>query len=882
VTDLARSEHQAADAAADAGTTVTELRAEHLANSLGIGVDSPRLSWMIETSEPGWRQSAYELCAGDELVLVESGASVLVPWPFSPLRSRQRVELRVRVRDDGGAWSDWSDPCVIEAGLLRAGDWQARFVRPDWEEDAEEDQPSPYLRGRFTIDRPVVRARLYTTALGVYEPYLNGRVVGDDVLAPGWTSYGHRLRYQTHDVTEHVRQGANVLGAILGDGWFRGRLGFRDQRNLYGDRLAFLAQLEVELEDGSSKLVTTDETWRATTGPILASSLYDGEHYDARRALPGWAEAGYEDEAWRGVVIEDRDLTTLVAPTGPPVRRVELISPVEISRSPSDRAILDFGQNLVGRLRITVSGEAGRRITLRHAEVLEHGELCVRPLRQAAATDSFTLAGDPVETWEPRFTFHGFRYAEVEGWPGELAADDVRAVVVHSDLERTGWFSCSDPLVDRLHENVVWSMRGNFLDVPTDCPQRDERLGWTGDIQLFAPTACFLYDSAGFLESWLADVAAEQRERGGRVPNVVPDVLPAAGSGEKHNWHAPAAGWGDAAVIVPWVLYQRTGDAGVLASQLESMCAWVDLVSSLAGPSRLWDTGFQFGDWLDPAAPPEHPHLGATDPHLVATAYFARSAELTANAAALVGDAGTETRYRALANEVRKAFRRAYVLADGTIAGESQTAYALALELSLLDDAGCRRTAGRRLAELVARGGYRIGTGFLGTPIICDALCGAGEHEAAYRLLLERRCPSWLYPVTMGATTIWERWDSLRPDGTVNPGEMTSFNHYAFGAIADWLHRTVAGLAPAAPGYERIAVRPQPGGGLTFARARHRTPYGLAEVGWRIDGALLRVEARVPPNTTAEVHLPGRPSFEAGSGHHVWTASAAFAGGAGR
>jgi alpha-L-rhamnosidase len=307
------------------------------------------------------------------------------------------------------------------------------------------------------------------------------------------------------------------------------------------------------------------------------------------------------------------------------------------------------------------------------------------------------------------------------------------------------------------------------------------------------------------------------------------------------------------------------------------MCAWVDLVSSLAGPGRLWDTGFQFGDWLDPAAPPEHPQLGMTDPHLVATAYFARSAELTAKAAAVVGDAAAEARYRALANEVREAFERAYVLADGTIAGESQTAYTLALELSLLEGPDRRRTAGRRLAELVARGGYRIGTGFLGTPIVCDALCSVGEHEVAYRLLLERRCPSWLYPVTMGATTIWERWDSLRPDGSVNPGEMNSFNHYAFGAIADWLHRTVAGLAPAAPGYERIAVRPRPGGGLTFARARHRTPYGLAEVGWRIDGTQLRVDARVPPNTTAEVQLPGQPAFEVGSGVHQWTAPVAFA-----
>jgi alpha-L-rhamnosidase len=564
--------------------------------------------------------------------------------------------------------------------------------------------------------------------------------------------------------------------------------------------------------------------------------------------------------------------TALVAPTGPPVRRVELLEPVEILESPTGRPIIDFGQNLVGRLRIAVDGEPGDTITIRHAEVLEHGELCVRPLRDAAATDTYTLAGGGPEAWEPRFTFHGFRYAEIDGWPGQLTTNALRAVVLHSDLERTGWFSCSDELVEKLHENVVWSMRGNFLDLPTDCPQRDERLGWTGDVQVFAPTATFLFDTAGFLTSWLADLAAEQGAREGRVPNVVPDVLPRRGKNDRHNWHAPAAGWGDAATIVPWVLYERTGDTCLLARQFESMKAWVEFVRSLVGPNHLWDTGFQFGDWLDPAAPPDHPEQGLTDTSLVATAYCARSAEITADAAAVLGDVEAESRYRLLADGIRKAFSRAYVLPDGAMTSDSQTAYALALEFALVEDEERRRLAGRRLAELVAGNDFRIGCGFLGTPIICDALCDAGEVEAAYRLLLERSCPSWLYPVTMGATTIWERWDSLLPDGTVNPGGMTSFNHYAFGAVADWLHRTVAGLAPLAPGYRRIAIRPRPGGGLTHAGARHRTPYGIAESSWRIVDGALHVQATVPPNTTAAVDLHAVEAlrFEVGSGRHEW------------
>jgi alpha-L-rhamnosidase len=856
-----------------ASTAVVDLRAEHLCDAFGIGVSEPRLSWTIRSARSSWKQTGYELKARNVTAQVESDASSLVTWPFAPLTSREQVDVRVRVRGDDGEWTEWSRPCSIEAGLLSAEEWTADFISPDWDEDTQHDQPAPFLRREFTVHGPVARARLFTTALGVYEAYLNGTVVGDDVLAPGWTSYEHRLRYQTFDVTERLQEGRNVLGAILGDGWFRGRLGFRDQRNLYGDRLAFLAQLEIEYDDGTSEVVITDDSWHAATGPILASSLYDGEQHDARRELPNWCRPGYDDDSWSRTRIVDRALTTLMAPTGPPVRRTELLAPVEILHSPSGKTILDFGQNLVGRLRLVVAGEEGQTITIRHAEVLEHGELCVRPLRDAAATDSYTLAGHPVEVWEPRFTFHGFRYAEIVGWPGELTADHVRAVVIHSDLERIGWFECSEPLVDRLHENVVWSMRGNFLDVPTDCPQRDERLGWTGDIQVFSPTACFLYGSAGFLSSWLADLSVEQAERNGRVPNVVPDVLPPSPEGEGHDWHAPTAGWGDAAVIVPWVLYQRTGDKRFLADQLESMCSWVDLVTELAGPDRLWDSGFQYGDWLDPAAPPHRPNQGLTDPYLVAAAYFARVAELTADAAAVLKQDDVAARYRVLAAEISEAFEDKYVLPDGTIRNESQTAYALALTFSLIRDRDKRRRAGRRLAELVRANGYRIGSGFLGTPIICDALSSVDEHETAYRLLLERDCPSWLYPVTMGATTIWERWDSLRPDGSVNPDGMTSFNHYAFGAIADWLHRMVAGLAPAEPGYRRIAVQPRPGGGLSYAHARHRTPYGLAEVGWQVVDRMLVVRAVIPPNTTAEVRLPHDETkvLEVGSGTHEWT-----------
>jgi alpha-L-rhamnosidase len=834
----------------------------------------------VATDLPGWQQAAYEVemesrGARTRTGRIDSQDSVLVNWPFEALAARERVRVRVRAWADGGHETGWSDALPIEVGLLRSEEWRARFVTPDWDEDVSGPQPCPYLRHEFEVSERVTQARLHVTALGVYEPYLNGELVGDHVLAPGWTSYKKRLRVQTFDVTDLLHVGRNAIGAILGDGWYRGRLGpHGGRRNIYGDCLALLAQLELTYANGTTALIVSDSTWRAATGPILSADLYDGEAYDARLEMTGWAEPGFDDHGWQGVRTVKHDLSTLVPAVGPPVRRIELVPPQSVTKTSTGKLLLDFGQNVVGRLRIRAHGESGDTVTLRHAEILEDGELCVRPLRQAAATDRYTLRGDAEEVWEPRFTFHGFRYADLDGWPGDFELDDVCAVVCHSDLRRSGTFECSDPLVDRLHENVVWSMRGNFLDVPTDCAQRDERLGWTGDVQVFAPTALFLYDTAGFLSSWLADLAAEQ-DSDGRVPNVVPEVLDGLLLG-KHDHGAPNAGWGDAAVIVPWTIFERTGDRGILETQYHSMRAWIDLVAKLAGPTRVWDRGFQYGDWLDPSAPPDMPERGQTEPALVATAYFARSAELLGRTAKLLGQSADTRHYAGLHAEVTAAFRAAFLQRDGRLTSDSATAYALALRFNLIEEEADRRNAGARLAQLVIENDFRISTGFLGTPLICDALCEVGAEDVAFRLLMEQGCPSWLYPLTMGATTIWERWDSLLPDGSVNPGEMTSFNHYAFGAVADWLHRTIAGLTLIEPGYRRFEIRPRPGGGLTDARASHETPYGHAEVGWRLLPDRVEIEAVVPPNTTAVVTLPGseHAPFEVGSGTHHWRAPA--------
>jgi alpha-L-rhamnosidase len=857
--------------------TVSAPRAEHHIRPFGIGESRPRLSWTITDVPEGWQQAGYEVeVVADDATRtfeVASAEQVLVPWPADALVSRARAVVRVRVRGADGAVSDWSGATAIETGLLDPSDWVARPVGGAWEEDPESDRRPSVVRTEFDVDGEVAHARLYATAHGLYEAEVNGSRVGDDALSPGWTTYPQRLRYYTYDVTDLLAPGRNALGAWLGDGWYRGRLGWRGGfRNLFGSDLAFLGQLEITYRDGRRETIATDASWTAALSPILFSGNYDGEDYDARLEYAGWSSPGFDATGWTGVAVGERDPRTLVAPTAPPVRCTEEVVPVAVLTAPSGARLLDFGQNVVGRPRIRVTGPEGAVVRLRTAEVLQDGELYTRPLRQARAADTYVLAGRPEgEEWEPRFTFHGFRYVEVDGWPGDLDAAVAEGAIVarvyHTDLERTGWFSSSDPDLDRLHENVVWGMRGNFVDIPTDCPQRDERVGWTGDIQVFAPTASFLYDVSGMLGGWMRDVAAEQLPDG-TIPWYVP-VIPAY---EMWTPIRPGAAWGDVATLTPWALYTAFGDRGILEAQYDSARRWVDLQERLAGEDRLWNEGFQLGDWLDPAAPPQDPADARTDRYLVATAYFARSARVLSLIAETLGLTEDAARYGRLADEVAAAFVAEYVLPDGRMTSDAQTAYALAIEFELIADPERRAAAGARLAELVCEAGNRIATGFVGTPLVSDALTDTGAVDVAYDLLLERECPSWLYQVSMGATTIWERWDAMLPDGTVNSGTMTSFNHYALGAVADWMHRVIAGLAPAEPGYRAIRFAPRPGGGLTEAAARHVTPYGEAAIAWRRDGDALAVEVEVPVGATATLELPGAAPETLGHGRHARTA----------
>ena len=709
----------------------------------------------------------------------------------------------------------------------------------------------------------VTAACLVATAHGVYEARVNGLSVDDAVLNPGWTAYEWRLAVQASDVTDAVRAGGGhvEVEVLLGNGWWRGALGFDGMKVDYGDDLGFIGALDITFADGSHQTVRTGyDAWRAFASPVVENSLYNGETIDARI-----------DPAMHPLPLHEVsfDRSTLFMQAMPLVRRHETLHPQRVWISPAGKTLIDFGQNLVGWLRVRVAGPRGSEIVIRHAEVLEHGELGCRPLRAAEATDRFICSGE-TDVFEPTLTFHGFRYAEVTGWPGELtlevARETIEAVAISTDLPRTGWFTCSNARVNQLVSNAVWSQRDNFVSVPTDCPQRDERMGWTGDIAVFAPTATFTFDCAAFLDNWLADLMAETAHRpSGTMPVVAPDVVKYS----DHFWNqvGELALWGDAAVWVPWALWQAYGDRDALAVQYPAMGMHLRAVEARLSPTGLWDTGMQLGDWLDPAAPPEDPAAGKTDKYFIAQACLVRSARIAAEAAGILGIEDDRAHWAELAKRSLAAFRAAYVREGGRLTSDAVAAYALALSFDLLEHDDIAPAAAR-LAELVRAADYHITTGFAGTPFVTWALSENGYAVDAYRLLLEEGCPSWLYPVSMGATTVWERWDSMLPDGSINPGDMTSFNHYALGAVCDWIYQVIGGIRAAEPGYAHVRIEPVPGPGITWARCAHEAPTGLTETSWQLHDGVFELECTVPAGVSAEVVLPDGSMREVCGGTH--------------
>ena len=839
--------------------TVTALTCEYRTNPLGLDVAQPRFSWELRSARPGTMQKAYRLLvAGPDADfanpvwdsgVVTSDRSVLVPYGGPALQSRTRYYYRVKVWDTAGRESEWSEIAWWETGLLDAGEWRAQWITPRAGDIPPDTEASFLLRKTFELQDDVRSARLYATAAGVYELEVNGRRVSDELFAPGWTSYPRRLQYQTYDVTALLHKGSNAVGIVLGDGWYRSGMGFENKNFRYGDRRAALLQLHVTFADGSETVVVTDPTWKASTGPILYSTIYHGETYDARLEQPGWSEAAFDDGHWKAVEALDLPKHHLVAQENVPVRVTETLRPIAALVTPAGDRVLDMGQNMVGRVRMRVTAPAGTRIVLRHAEVLDRdGNIYFDNLRNARQTVTYIAKGNGTEEYAPHFTFMGFRYVKVEGYPGDgLPLDAFLGEVIHSDMEPAGEFECSDERVNRLQQNIRWGQRGNFVDVPTDCPQRDERLGWTGDAQVFIGTALYNYRGALFFTKWLRDLRAEQHPDGG-VPFVIPDVVGGANS----------AAWADAATICPWTVYRYYGDERLLAEQYESMKKWVEYIRAQGDNEYLWNTGFHFGDWLGLDAK-EDSYVGATPKDLIATAFYAHSARIVRDAARVLGYEEDAKIYEELHRNVVRAFREEFVTPAGRIAAPTQTAHVLALMFDLVDERVRPRVA-KDLNDLVVENNYHLTTGFVGTPYLCFVLSDNGYHDTAVKLLLQDSYPGWLYSVSKGATTIWEHWDSIKPDGSFWSDNMNSFNHYAYGSIGEWLYKRLAGLDldGAVPGFKRIRIEPRfAGRALTYARTAHRSMYGRIETGWRVDGDRVEVHAFIPPNTTAEVILRG-------------------------
>ncbi len=839
---------------------VEYLQTENQVNPIGLDIVHPRFSWQLNSNKRNVLQTAYEIRLSEDQSIskgnnikwmtgkVTSDSSVHVVYKGSSLQSGKRYYWRVRVWDNTGKASAWSDPAFFQMAFLQASDWKAKWIEPGYIEDSVL-RPSPMFRKEFIASKKIKTATAYITAHGLYEAQLNGKRVGDAYLTPGWTSYNKRLQYQVYDVTGLLQEGVNAVGVTLGSGWYRGYLAWGGNKNSYGKDIALLFQLDIKYSDGSSEIIISDESWKSSIGAIRYSEIYHGETIDARQEKEGWTVAGYNDAAWSGVKVQQHPMNILVATYNEPIKKHEIFQPVKIFTTPKGEKVIDFGQNLVGWVVVKARGNSGDTIKVNHAEVLDkHGNFYTTNLRAAKSEGNYILKGDGEEVFEPHFTFHGFRYIKVSGYQGELKPEDFTAVALYSDMKPTGNFTTSNPLINQLQHNIEWGQKGNFLDVPTDCPQRDERLGWTGDAQVFSRTASFNMDVNNFFAKWLKDVAADQLPDGS-VPHVVPNVLGPRSAG--------ATGWADVATIVPWNMYLAYGDKRLLGEQYPSMKAWVQFMTD-SSRNYLWNKGFHFGDWLSFMQDNDLMGRSAiTDKYLIAQCFYAHSTQLLINAAKVLGKKEEEVKYTALLGNIKDAFVKEYVTPTGRLVSGTQTAYVLALHFDMLPE-NLRQQAVDRLVENIKSYGKHISTGFLGTPYICHVLSRFGRTDVAYNLLLQDTYPSWLYPVKMGATTIWERWNGIRPDSTFEPASMNSFNHYAYGAIGDWMYRVMAGLDTdeEGAGYKKVRIKPHVGGGFTHATASLQTRYGRLTSGWKVENGKLSFEVEIPANTTATVYVP--------------------------
>lgn len=826
----------------------------------------PLIGWKIESTRRNVLQQSWQLQCSTRadfstLVfdsgIVNSEESNNIELSEFPLQPSSRYFLRVRITDNHGESSGWSPEAQFVTGVMNCA-WKGEFISAETPQD-KANSKGTLLRKAFSVaaEKKVASAFVHATALGIYQLFLNEERVGTDELTPGWTSYHHHLLYQTYDVTALLNSGDNVVGAELGAGWFKGDMGFSRHRNYYGEQTALLCQLVIQYEDGSEHCVVSDLSWRGSDSARQFAEIYDGERYDATLAQPGWQRPGFNDSDWRHVSLIHWDKKTLVAQGAGTVKQIERLPVAALIVTPQGDKVLDFGQNMSGWVEFRVRGKPGDKVVLRHFEALDaSGNVYLDNLRSAKQLVEYTLKGEGEEVWHPRFSWQGFRYVKVERFPGELNPNHFTAIVIHSAMESTGQFACSNPDLNQLHHNILWGLKGNFVDVPTDCPQRDERLGWTGDAQIFCRTASYLMQTRTFFAKWLTDLKHDQTPEGG-VPHVIPDILTGHCDHDKFlaegGTHS-ATGWADAAVINPWTMYLMYGDKRILQNQYASMKGWVDFMQAHAD-NAIWRYKLQFGDWVALDAQ-EGSYFGATPEDLLCTAYYALSTSLLAKTAKVLGNEEDHQYYSALQARIVKRFQERFFTAEGDLTAQTQTAHIVALCFDLTPAGLRQRTADRLVALLHEHDGHLV-TGFLGTPYFCHALSQNGKAKEAWALLLKDDFPSWLYQVKAGATTVWEHWDGIKPDGSMWSPDMNSFNHYAYGAVGEWLYRTVAGIEAdeSAPGFKHVIISPLPGGRLNWVDASYESMYGEIAVKWQAIEGKVVLSFRIPANTTATVKL---------------------------
>lgn len=854
------------------------LRCEYLYNPLAIEESAPRLSWEIEANERRKSQTAYQILVASSSELLDQGIgdfwnsgkvdsdeTANIPYRGEDLNSRVNCFWKVKIWDQDGIASSWSTAAQWSMGLLVSADWHAKWIGFDealydtvtygtqpWANGIKRKEeyrplPCPYLRKEFELDKTVESAKVYITALGLYELHINGERVGEDYFTPGWTDYNKRIYYNTYDIGSLLESGKNTIAVILADGWYAGNIANKGQ-HYYGQHLRLKAQFEFQFEGRDSMMIVTDESWKAAYGALREADMQAGETYDARLEPEGWKVNGFDDSRWKGVVSSDSITAQLHAYPGVTVQRTEEIKPVDVFETRPGVYVVDMGQNFAGWAKIQINAKKGDSIAMRFAEKLKKdSSLYTRNLRGARASDLFISKGNGEEIWEPRFTYHGYQYVEITGCSNPPSIEDITGVVLHSDLERTGDFTSSSALVNKIYKNILWSQRSNYFEVPTDCPQRDERAGWLGDAQLFMRTASYNMDVAPFYTKWLVDVA-DARFGEGRLSSTAPYVRVTY-----------AAGWGDAVVICPWQFFQIYGDTQTISNHYDTMERWLKFTESESDNGL--STLLSFGDWQNVES--------ETPTQVVATAYFKRSADLMAKIAVELGLDVDVKKYNVLSGKIKQSFNENLMDDSGHVEGRTQTGYLMALAFDLVPDSLRPVLMGHLIKDITDRDSS-LSTGILGTHLLLRTLAENGHLDLAYKLLQKTDFPSWGHHIKNGATTIWERWDGYSRENGFVDDDINSFNHYAYGSIGEWMYSTIVGIQSDSGGFKKIVIHPKPGGGLSHASARYKSIRGLISSAWEVKDGVFKLEVSIPANTFAKVYLPtNNANSIKESGQHV-------------